>query len=191
MEGGPDNSLTGDEGRVQDATDLNWVDRFAPPEARPFLRLSRMDRPIGTWLLLLPCWWGILLAVIEDGWRWIDLWLFPACAIGALLMRGAGCTWNDIQDREIDAQVDRTQSRPLPSGQVRLSDAALWLVAQAMWAFVILLSFNPTAIWWGVASLLPVAVYPFAKRFTWWPQAFLGVAFNWGILLMWVAHSGS
>ncbi|MEM7237307.1 MAG: 4-hydroxybenzoate octaprenyltransferase [Pseudomonadota bacterium] len=176
---------------MQDATDLNWVDRFAPPDARPFLRLSRMDRPIGTWLLLLPCWWGILLAVIEEGWHWVDLWLFPACTIGALLMRGAGCTWNDIQDREIDAQVDRTQSRPLPSGQVRLSDAALWLVAQALWAFVILLSFSPTAIWWGVASLLPVAVYPFAKRFTWWPQAFLGVAFNWGILLMWVAHSGS
>lgn len=191
MEGVTDNSLEGDEGRVQDATDLNWVDRFAPPETRPFLRLSRMDRPIGTWLLLLPCWWGILLAIMSEGWRWVDLWLVPACTIGALLMRGAGCTWNDIQDRHFDGEVERTRSRPLPSGQVSVKDALLWLVAQAMWSFVILLTFNSTAIWWGIASLLPVAIYPFAKRFTWWPQAFLGIAFNWGVLLMWVAHSGS
>ncbi|MBY8977760.1 4-hydroxybenzoate octaprenyltransferase [Rhodobacteraceae bacterium NNCM2] len=186
-----DNNLTGAEGRVQDATDLNWVDRFAPPLTRPFLRLSRADRPIGTWLLLIPCWWGITLAAIDSGWRWVDLWLFVACAIGAFLMRGAGCTWNDIQDRDIDAEVERTRSRPLPSGQVSLLDASLWLIAQAMFAFVILLTFNTAAIWWGIASLIPVAIYPFAKRFTWWPQAFLGLAFNWGILLMWAAHAGS
>ncbi|MEM7177273.1 MAG: 4-hydroxybenzoate octaprenyltransferase [Pseudomonadota bacterium] len=190
MGGPPDNSLDGVEGRVQDATDLNWVDRFAPEVTRPFLRLSRMDRPIGTWLLLIPCWWGIALAAAASGWRWVDLWLFAASALGALLMRGAGCTWNDIQDRDIDAEVDRTQSRPIPSGQVSLTDAHLWLVAQALFAFVILLTFNSAAIWWGIAALVPVAIYPFAKRFTWWPQAVLGVAFNWGVLLMWAAHSG-
>lgn len=179
-------------GTVADAPKGNWVDTLAPAATRPWLRLSRADRPIGTWLLLLPCWWGLLLAIIADGEaRWSDLWIAAGCAIGAFLMRGAGCTWNDITDRDIDAQVARTRSRPLPSGQATVTGALVWLVVQALLAFAILLTFNTAAIWLGIAALVPVAVYPFAKRFTWWPQVFLGVAFNWGALLAWTAHTGS
>ncbi|MEM9784144.1 MAG: 4-hydroxybenzoate octaprenyltransferase [Pseudomonadota bacterium] len=175
---------------VRDAVTGNWVDRHAPPAWRPYLRLSRMDRPIGTWLLWIPCLWAITLAASIDGWRWFDLWLVAGSGIGALLMRGAGCTWNDIQDRRIDAAVARTASRPIPAGAVTARQAAVWMVAQALTAFLILLTFNTTAIAWGIAACLPVAVYPFAKRFTYWPQAFLGLAFNWGALLLWIAHSG-
>jgi 4-hydroxybenzoate polyprenyltransferase len=179
------------EGRVADATRGNWVDRFAPEPARPYLRLSRVDRPIGTWLLLIPCWWGIALAALADpaGPRTFDLWLALGCAMGACLMRGAGCTWNDIADRDIDAAVARTRSRPLPSGQVTPRAAMIWLGVQSLAAFAILLTFPPFAVALGVASLALVAVYPFAKRFTWWPQAFLGLAFNWGALLGWAAHA--
>jgi 4-hydroxybenzoate polyprenyltransferase len=175
---------------VADAVRDNWVDRRAPPRLRPYLRLSRADRPIGTWLLLIPCWWGLLLAAAADpeGLRPFDLWIAVGCAVGALLMRGAGCTWNDLTDRDIDAKVARTRSRPLPSGQVTPRAAAAWMVLQALLAFSILLTFPPTAIWLGVASLGLVAIYPFAKRFTWWPQVFLGLAFNWGVLLAWAAH---
>ena len=181
-----------DAGAVADAAAGNWVDRRAPARLRPWLRLSRADRPIGTWLLLLPCWWGLLLAMIHSGRAgWFDLWIAAGCAIGAFLMRGAGCTWNDIADREIDAKVARTRSRPLPSGQVSVTGAAVWLAVQAGLAFLILLTFNGAAIALGLAALLPVAVYPFAKRFTWWPQLFLGIAFNWGALLGWTAHTGS
>lgn len=178
-------------GQVSDAVSGNWVDRLAPPATRPYLRLSRADRPIGTWLLLLPCWWGLLLGMLSDGRAgWFDLWIFAACGIGAFLMRGAGCTWNDITDRHIDGSVARTASRPIPSGQVSVKQALAWLVAQALVAFCILLTFNIAAIGLGVLSLVPVAVYPFAKRFTWWPQVFLGIAFNWGALLAWTAHTG-
>ncbi|MHA1128634.1 MAG: 4-hydroxybenzoate octaprenyltransferase [Alphaproteobacteria bacterium] len=180
------------DGRVADATSQNWVDRFAPRWSRPYLRLSRADRPAGTWLLLLPCWWGLGLAVAGDpsGGSLGDIWIAVACAFGAFLMRGAGCTWNDISDRKIDAQVARTKSRPLPSGQVTVKQAAVWLVLQMLIAFGVLLTFNTFAILLGIAALLPVAIYPFAKRFTWWPQVFLGVAFNWGALLAWAAHTG-
>jgi 4-hydroxybenzoate polyprenyltransferase len=179
-------------GQVADAVRGNWVDRLAPPAARPYLRLSRADRPIGTWLLLLPCWWGLALAILHDGQaRLFDLWIFAGCALGAFLMRGAGCTWNDITDRDIDGSVARTRSRPIPSGQVTVKQAAGWMVAQALIAFGILLTFNGAAIALGIIALLPVAVYPFAKRFTWWPQVFLGLAFNWGALLAWTAHTGS
>lgn len=179
------------DGTVADAYARNWVDRYAPSLARPYLRLSRADRPIGTWLLLLPCWWGLSLAILYDqAPRLFDLWIFAGCAIGAFLMRGAGCTWNDITDRDIDAGVARTRSRPIPSGQVSVRGAALWMVAQALVAFFILLSFNVAAIGLGILSLVPVAIYPFAKRFTWWPQVFLGLAFNWGALLAWTAHTG-
>lgn len=179
------------EGQVSDAVRGNWVDRLAPAPARPYLRLSRLDRPIGTWLLLLPCWWGLLLAILSDGQaRWEDLWIFAGCGIGAILMRGAGCTWNDITDRHIDGSVARTASRPIPSGQVSVGQALAWLAAQALVAFAILLSFHPMAILLGVIALGPVAIYPFAKRFTWWPQVFLGIAFNWGALLAWTAHRG-
>ena len=181
------------EGRVADATDANWVDRFAPSWSRAYLRLSRADRPIGTWLLLLPCWWSIPLAVAasDTGWTGYTIWLMLACGIGAFLMRGAGCTWNDITDREFDAQVARTRSRPIPSGQVSVRGAVIWMCLQALFAFGILLTFNTSAIIAGIVALLPVAIYPFAKRFTWWPQVFLGIAFNWGALLGWVAITGS
>lgn len=179
-------------GQVADAVRGNWVDRLAPPRARPYLRLSRADRPIGTWLLLLPCWWGLALAILYDGQpRLFDAWIFVGCALGAFLMRGAGCTWNDITDREIDGSVARTRSRPIPSGQVSTKQAAAWMVAQALVALCILLTFNMAAIVLGIIALLPVAIYPFAKRFTWWPQVFLGLAFNWGALLAWTAHTGS
>ncbi|KAJ54053.1 4-hydroxybenzoate polyprenyltransferase [Actibacterium mucosum KCTC 23349] len=178
-------------GQVSDAQRGNWVDSLAPKSTRPYLRLSRADRPIGTWLLLLPCWWGILLAAASTGWKWIDLWLIIACAAGAWLMRGAGCTWNDISDRDIDAKVERTRSRPLPSGQVTVRGAVVWMGAQAAIAFCILLTFNTFTIWLAIAALVPVAIYPFAKRFTNWPQLFLGIAFNWGALVGWAAHTGS
>lgn len=179
-------------GTVADAPRGNWVDSLAPVALRPWLRLSRADRPIGTWLLLLPCWWGLALAIIATGQAgWHDLWIAAGCAIGAFLMRGAGCTWNDITDRHIDAQVARTRSRPIPSGQVTVKGAIVWLVVQALAAFAVLLTFNSEAIVLGIAALVPVAVYPFAKRFTWWPQVFLGVAFNWGALLAWTAHAGA
>ncbi|WP_442771896.1 4-hydroxybenzoate octaprenyltransferase [Paenirhodobacter enshiensis] len=177
-------------GEVADAVSGNWVDTRAPASWRPYLRLARVDRPIGTWLLLIPCWWGIALAATADQGRLWDLWLGLGCTIGAVLMRGAGCTWNDITDRDIDGSVGRTASRPIPSGQVTVRQALVFLAAQCLVAFAVLLTFNGAAIAMGIAALIPVAVYPFAKRFTWWPQAFLGVAFNWGALVGWVAHSG-
>ena len=181
------------EGQVADATSGNWVDRYAPAATRPYLRLSRADRPIGTWLLLLPCWWGLALAVAADpqGAGWFDLWIALGCALGAFVMRGAGCTWNDYTDREFDAQVARTRSRPLPSGQVSPRQALVWMAVQAGLGALVLITFPPVAIALGVAALLPVLIYPFAKRFTWWPQAFLGIAFNWGALVGWAAHTGS
>ncbi len=180
------------EDTVADAVKGNWVDRFAPAPTRPYLRLSRADRPIGTWLLYLPCLWGLSLAMLAtDSYSSHDLWTIGACAVGAFLMRGAGCTWNDITDRDIDGSVARTRSRPIPSGQVTVRGAVIWMVIQALIAFVILLSFYNTAIVLGIIALLPVAIYPFAKRFTWWPQAFLGLAFNWGALLAWAAHTNS
>ena len=179
------------EGQVSDAVSGNWVDRIAPRFSRPYLRLSRADRPIGTWLLLLPCWWGLGLAILADGqFASHDVWIFVSCAIGAFLMRGAGCTWNDITDRKIDGAVERTRSRPIPSGQVTVTQAVIWMILQAGIAALILFSYNMSAIILGFASLALVAIYPFAKRFTWWPQAFLGLAFNWGALMIYVAHSG-
>ena len=179
------------EGQVSDAVSGNWVDQLAPRFSRPYLRLSRADRPIGTWLLLLPCWWGLGLAILADGqFALHDVWIFVSCAIGAFLMRGAGCTWNDITDRKIDGAVERTRSRPIPSGQVTVSQAIIWMILQAGIAALILFSYNVQAIILGFASLALVAIYPFAKRFTWWPQAFLGLAFNWGALMIYVAHSG-
>ncbi|MBY6139805.1 4-hydroxybenzoate octaprenyltransferase [Leisingera daeponensis] len=180
------------EGQVADAVKGNWVDTYAPEWTRPYLRLSRADRPIGTWLLLIPCWWGLALAILADqSPRWSDLWIAIGCAAGAWLMRGAGCTWNDITDRNFDGQVERTRSRPIPSGQVTVKGALAWMGLQCLAGLAILLTFNQAAIAMGILSLLPVAVYPFAKRFTWWPQVFLGLAFNWGAMLAWVAHTGS
>lgn len=176
--------------QIFDAVDNNWVDVHAPIWSRPFLKLSRMDRPIGTWLLLLPCWWGLLIGILNTGSPKLnDLWIFVGCAVGAVLMRGSGCTWNDINDRKIDAKVARTKLRPIPSGSISVKKAALWMVAQALMALFILLTFNTTAIILGFIAILPVAIYPFAKRFTWWPQFFLGIAFNWGVLLAFAAST--
>ena len=177
--------------RILDAADSNWVDRFCPSWSKPFLKLSRLDRPIGTWLLLLPCWWGSSLAIWsnQNNLGFDDYWIPLACALGAILMRGAGCTWNDINDRNFDSQVSRTKLRPLPSGQVSVKQAITWLLIQLIFSLLILLTFNRYAITIGFLSILPVAIYPFAKRFTWWPQFFLGICFNWGILLSFAAHN--
>ena len=154
-----------------------------PRRVQPFIRLSRFDRPIGTWLLLFPCWWAIAMASI-DPTHWH---LFVLFGFGALLMRGGGCTWNDILDRDFDAQVARTRDRPLPAGEVTVRHAMIWFALQLAVSAAILLSFNSFAIWTGIASLSLVALYPLAKRVTFWPQFVLGLAFNWGALLGWAA----
>ena len=180
------------EGQVKDAVRGNWVDHKAPLALRPYLRLSRADRPIGFWLLFIPCVWGIALAIIHsDSASLRDLWLLVGCGAGAWLMRGAGCTWNDIADRHYDAQVERTRTRPLPSRQISVTQAVLWMLLQTLLAAFILLSFGWFSFLLGASSLLLVALYPFAKRVTWWPQLVLGLTFNWGALLGWAAHSGT
>ncbi|MEH6525793.1 MAG: 4-hydroxybenzoate octaprenyltransferase [Sneathiella sp.] len=174
---------------IADASKQNWVDLYAPTAVQPYLKLSRIDRPIGTWLLLFPGLWSIALAAPVG--EIPDLQLFVLFGIGALVMRGAGCTLNDIADRDFDGQVERTRKRPLPSGQVTLLQAYLWLAFQCLVGFLILIQFNLFAILLGAASLILVAIYPFAKRFTYWPQFFLGLAFNYGALLGWAAVTGS
>jgi len=181
--------MTGAADRVADSTG-NWVDNLAPRWARPFLRLARADRPIGSWLLLLPCWWSAALAAGAAGHRLPNLWHIAAFAIGAVAMRGAGCTWNDLVDRDLDAMVERTRSRPLPSGQVSARGALAFLVLQALVGLAVLLTLNGFAIMVGLASLAVIAVYPFMKRITWWPQITLGLAFSWGALMGWAAAFG-
>ena len=176
-----------DEARVADAPPENWVDRYAPAWTRPYARLARLDRPIGWWLLLLPCWWSVALA--SEGWP--PLALLVLFFIGAVAMRGAGCTWNDIVDRDIDAAVARTRSRPLPSGAVTLTGALAFLALQCLIGLAVLLSFNSFTVLLGFSSLLLVAIYPFMKRITYWPQFVLGLAFNWGALMGWAAVHGS
>jgi 4-hydroxybenzoate polyprenyltransferase len=175
-------------GRVADSTG-NWVDGLAPEWTRPYLRLARLDRPIGSWLLLLPCWLSVALAAVAAREQ-VNLWHLVLFFIGAFAMRGAGCTWNDIVDRDLDAQVERTRSRPIPSGQVSVRAAAVFLVLQALLGLAVLLAFNRFAVATGVASLAIVAVYPFMKRFTYWPQIWLGFAFSWGALMGWAAAFG-
>jgi 4-hydroxybenzoate polyprenyltransferase len=177
-------------GSVADATG-NWVDTVAPSWLRPYLRLSRLDRPIGSWLLLLPCWWSSALAAIAAHARSPSLWHIALFFVGAFAMRGAGCTWNDIVDRDLDASVERTRSRPIPSGQVTVTQAALFLLGQSLAGFLVLISFNTFTIALGIASLAIVAVYPFMKRITYWPQIVLGLAFSWGALMGWAAAFGS
>jgi 4-hydroxybenzoate polyprenyltransferase len=168
--------------RVADATG-NWVDTLAPPWARPYLRLSRLDRPIGSWLLLMPCWWSAALAAgVAHNISRLPL-VIALFFVGAFVMRGAGCTWNDITDRDLDAKVERTRSRPIPAGQVSVPQALVFLVVQALIGLLVLLQFNRFAIATGIASLAIVAVYPFMKRITWWPQVVLGLAFSWGALM--------
>jgi 4-hydroxybenzoate polyprenyltransferase len=172
-------------GRVADSTG-NWVDSLAPAWARPYLRLARLDRPIGSWLLLLPCWWSVGLAAVHAREN-VNFWQLVLFLMGAFAMRGAGCTWNDIVDRDLDARVERTRSRPIPSGQVTVAAAAAFLVLQAMIGLTVLLQFNRFTIYVGLASLAVVAVYPFMKRITYWPQIVLGLAFSWGALMGWPA----
>ncbi len=181
------------ENLLPDTVSASWVNYKAPKWSVPYLRLSRIDRPIGTWLLLLPCWWGCLLAAGSDehGFQVFDLWIIIGCTIGSILMRGAGCTWNDVIDQKLDAKVFRTRNRPIPAKSITLRSTYLWLSLQLTLAFLILITFNINAIIVGLCSLIPVVVYPFAKRFTWWPQVFLGIAFNWGVLFAWTAHTGS
>ena len=164
----------------------SWIDRLAPPDTRPYLRLARADRPIGTWLLLLPCWWSVALATPS----WPDAALFVLFAIGSLVMRGAGCTINDIIDRDYDARVARTATRPIASGQISVPKAVAFLGLQLLLGLGILLQFNAFAVALGAGSLILVVLYPFMKRFTYWPQLFLGFTFNWGALLGWAAVKG-
>jgi 4-hydroxybenzoate polyprenyltransferase len=178
------------DGRVADAVRDHWADRFLPRVTRPYARLARLERPIGWWLLLLPCWWSLALAAGSMG-MWPSLRLAVLFLIGAIAMRGAGCTWNDLTDEDIDAKVARTASRPIPSGQVTRRQAYIFLLAQALVGLLVLLQLNTTTILVGLGSLAVVAIYPFMKRITDWPQFVLGLAFNWGALVGWTAVTGS
>jgi 4-hydroxybenzoate polyprenyltransferase len=180
--------MSGSAGRVADATG-NWVDTLAPASIRPYLRLARLDRPIGSWLLLMPCWWSAGLAGMRTG-ELPSIWHIALFFIGAFAMRGAGCTWNDFVDRELDARVERTRSRPIPSGQVTPMQAAIFMGLQALLGLIVLMQFNGFTILCGFASLGVVAIYPFMKRITYWPQIVLGLAFSWGALMGWPAAFG-
>ncbi len=176
---------------IADAGAGNWVERLLPQSAQPYAQLMRLDRPIGWWLLLLPCWWGLLVAQIAAGGGMPNLWFAFLFLAGAIVMRGAGCTLNDIIDRDFDAQVARTRQRPIPSGRVSVQRAFIFLGLQGLIGLIILVQFNRYAVVLGIASLIIVAVYPFMKRITYWPQLVLGLAFNWGALVGWSAAHGS
>jgi len=176
---------------IADARPTNWVDLHAPALLKPYFKLARYDRPIGTWLLLLPCWLGLGLTQVNGSSgppEWLDYLLFT---IGAIAMRGAGCTWNDIVDRDYDGRVERTALRPIPAGQVSVKQAVAFGVIQSLIGFFVLIQFNAFTIVLGIASLALVAAYPFAKRYTYWPQVVLGMAFNWGVLVAWTGVRGS
>lgn len=176
-----------------DAAKDNWVDRFAPAALIPYLRLMRADRPVGVWLLAIPCWFGIGLAAAQtvQAQPLTLLYYGLLCGVGAFVMRGAGCAYNDIVDKDIDAKVARTAMRPLPSGQIKTRQAWLFLAGLCLTGLIILLQFNAFAIALGFSSLALVAAYPFMKRITWWPQAWLGLTFNWGVLLGFAAVVGA
>jgi 4-hydroxybenzoate polyprenyltransferase len=176
---------------VPDARPGNWVDRIAPAAWRPYLRLVRFDRPIGAWLLLFPCWWGQGLAELSLGHPYPSLRYLILFLAGAFLMRGAGCTYNDIVDKDFDARVARTAARPIPSGQVSVAQAQIFLVLLCGAGLAILFQFNVFTIALGASSLIMVAIYPFMKRLTDWPQVVLGLAFKWGALVGWSAIAGA
>lgn len=177
-----------------DAIPQSWVDH-APGGMQPYLRLMRLDRPIGTWLLFWPCVFGLALGAVAGGRSFgmepKDWWLLVLFAVGSVVMRGAGCTYNDIVDRDIDAKVARTRARPIPSGAVSVKRAWLFLAAQCLIGLTILLQLNLFSIVLGASSLILIAIYPFMKRVTWWPQAWLGLTFNWGALLGYAAMTGT
>jgi 4-hydroxybenzoate polyprenyltransferase len=180
----------GKDGAIADAGAGNWADRFAPARLLPYLRLARADRPAGFFLLAFPCFWSLALAARSLDEAYPDVRLLVLFAIGALVMRAAGCTYNDVVDRDIDAQVQRTRGRPIPSGQVSVQNATLFMIALSLIGFIVLLQFNTFTIWLGLGVLPIVALYPFVKRFSSWPQLVLGLAFNWGALLGWTAVRG-
>jgi 4-hydroxybenzoate polyprenyltransferase len=185
-----DGAMTADRtGGFTDIDRQHWSLRYLPPWARPYGRLARWDRPIGTWLLLLPCWWSLALGAAPQ-WDRLAGWL-ALFALGAVAMRGAGCTWNDIVDRKVDAQVERTRGRPLPSGEVTLRNALIWMVLQSLVGAAILFKLNKFAGGVALASLILVAIYPTMKRYTSWPQFVLGLAFNWGALVGYATVTGT
>ncbi|ORE92482.1 4-hydroxybenzoate polyprenyltransferase [Stappia sp. 22II-S9-Z10] len=177
-------------GRVADAPARNVVDRFLPAPLRPYARLARFDRPIGWWLLLWPCWWSVALAGVAAG-TGPNVWHLVLLMVGAIVMRGAGCTYNDILDRDIDANVERTRSRPIPSGQVKVEAAMLFMVGLAFVGLAVVLQFNAFTVLLAFGSLAIVAFYPLAKRVTDWPQLVLGFAFSWGAFVGWSATFAS
>ena len=172
---------------VPDARPGNWVDRWAPAAAKPYLRLARFDRPIGAWLLLFPAWWSQAMAELSLGRPYPNPWYLLLFLVGAFVMRGAGCTYNDIVDRDYDARVARTAARPIPSGQMSVAGALAFMAALCLVGLLVLLQFSGFTIALGASSLLLIAAYPFAKRFTFWPQAVLGLTFKWGALVGWAA----
>ncbi len=177
--------------RVADAVPDHWAERILPARLRPYARLARLERPIGWWLLLLPGWWAIALAAVASGQKWPDIRLLALFLAGSIVMRGAGCVYNDIVDRDIDGKVARTRLRPIPSGQVTVKQAWAFLIGLSLTGLLVLVQLNWAAILLGVASLGLVLVYPHMKRYTYWPQVFLGLAFNWGAILGWAAARGA
>ena len=186
----PTASPSGPAARVADAAADNWADRMMPVALRPFARLARFDRPTGAWLLLFPCWWGQALGEVQLGHAYPNLWYLLLFLIGAFVMRGAGCTYNDIIDRDFDAQVERTRSRPIPSGQVTPLQALIFACILSLIGLLVLIQFNTFTIGLGIASLALVAAYPFAKRTTNWAQLVLGFTFKWGALVGYAAVVG-
>lgn len=176
---------------VADARPANAVDRFAPPALKPWLRLARYDRPIGSWLLMWPCQWSAALAAIAAGSNASLPWHIALFFIGSFVMRGAGATWNDFLDRDIDGRVERTKNRPIPAGQVSAKGALLFAIAQSFVGLLVLLQFNRFTILLGICSLTPVAVYPLMKRIMGYPQVVLGLCFAWGALMGFAAQFGS
>ncbi|MFN0193801.1 MAG: 4-hydroxybenzoate octaprenyltransferase [Aestuariivirga sp.] len=183
--------LEASQTRIADAVKGHWVERMVPPALLPYAQLMRLERPIGWWLLLLPCWWGLLLVEIAETTGPVHWFFALLFVIGAIVMRGAGCTLNDIADRDFDRAVERTRQRPLASGRIGLTQAFVFLAVQCLVGLAVLLQFNWYTVVLGAASLLIVAIYPFMKRITYWPQAVLGLAFNWGALVGWASVAGS
>ena len=178
------------EQRPADAISTHWTERYLPDAWLPYARLMRLERPVGWQLLLIPGLWSVTLAQVAEGGGWPPVWLLALLLIGSVVMRGAGCVYNDIVDRDIDAKVERTRNRPLPSGQVSLKQAVAFMLALLGVGLAVLLQLNRPAQVVAVASLALVAIYPFMKRVTWWPQLFLGLTFNWAALVGWVAVRG-
>ena len=185
------NASTHSEQRVPDALGHHWSERFLPASWRPYARLMRLERPVGWQLLLLPGLWAVALAQVMQGGGWPDWRIMVLLLLGSIVMRGAGCVYNDIVDRDIDAKVERTRARPLPSGQVSVRQAWGFLVLLLLVGLIVLLLLPRPAQWVAVASLGLVIIYPFMKRITYWPQLFLGLAFNWAALVGWVAVRGA